>query len=459
MKPVFIFLLTCLFWPLASFGQSCDGRQSQEIPIESYSIFMDSCRRGSDSRLPKLPHGRLVRLEVCCVNPFAYDLNVEANVYKQPIELPELFSSTLLKVEVKEAVDGVTDAQFQILESYNDDGEPDPAKAAMELVENQVKVCNEKLQAIQDQAELLNRILGILQDPSLNEDAMKGKLEEILASPVTFTLAEPHKLHAAAERAANGVEEAYEEFKRALDAAILAIDDRAAKERLLSTGKSMESVIQAFRAAEFTAKAKTVVAMLSYLNNKGFCRPVALVQTNGDRLDVTITKNPKEGIEQADLSETVKCTLEIKGGLRFSFSPMPFLVGIREATYHVSNLGGGSVYSIQELDIEHARIGVANMLNVTWRSGGWATGGLSIGVGLDGDGDLNYLLGLGGLFGKEQRVSVHAGLALREINTLPFSNQVGQVVSGPTFQIPDATEIGFGFFTGIGIALGGDKED
>lgn len=331
------------------------------------------------------------------------------------------------------------------------------ALKAVERFTEEIKTANRHIR-------LLQALLAIYRNPSSPADKVSKEAAVLLAGfvmstdttkgpPYTTRLIEDALMYK------ENVEHAFRQSEKALADAIRVIQDESVVSRLQDTEKAIEAAFAQFNSLEIKASTETVMYMHSRLENNGFCREVAFIQANGDHVDVQLTKKPLEGMLVADQPLTTEFTIPIKRGAQFTFTAMPFMAFIREADYFVTNPGGGSQYSIQERDIEHRRFGVASMLNVTWRSGGWTTLGGSLGVGLDSRGGVNYFLGGTGVLGKEQRVSVHAGLALREINSLPFSNQVGQVVSGPTFQIPDATEIGFGFFTGIGIALGGDKED
>lgn len=148
-------------------------------------------------------------------------------------------------------------------------------------------------------------------------------------------------------------------------------------------------------------------------------------EENADEVEVNISIEPRPGIDNT-LWKKRQFThiLPIKGGWKLDFSSGITGLAMPEQSYIMVAVPDTQLVTLKVEKSDKLNFGLSALLHAHYRSAGYFTGGVSVGVAVGQDQGTRYLVG-GSLFiGRKERMVATAGIAFGKVNKLSNSQTV-----------------------------------
>lgn len=197
---------------------------------------------------------------------------------------------------------------------------------------------------------------------------------------------------------------------------------------------------------------------ISSLNQDEYLLPLDVNGKNIDLVRINLQITEKEKPTSLD---TYTYDIYIKGGFKFDFSAGVFLTKLIDNTYSFKDTTVGTTAEkiIQKKNTGNFNFGVGSMVNMSLRTGGsWIAPGISVGVLFSNQQKLQLLFAGTAIFGKEERLAFHYGLALGSVSYLDSAYKVGNAyVFGASTTPPTVQKFLTSTFFGISYNLSSPK--
>jgi hypothetical protein len=148
-----------------------------------------------------------------------------------------------------------------------------------------------------------------------------------------------------------------------------------------------------------------------------------------DDLNFEIKLNPNNDILNTFASQKeFDFSVPIVGGAKFNVSlGTSFFLGLSDVKLSRTKINESSSLLVKEPDLNDVKPQLTTFLNIFERGRGQAKFAGNIGIGTDTE-SISYLVGIGGIFGRQERIILHAGVAFTQVEVLNpnYNNLIGK---------------------------------
>ncbi|MCD0467244.1 hypothetical protein [Flavobacterium sp. ENC] len=269
---------------------------------------------------------------------------------------------------------------------------------------------------------------------------------------------------------ANGIAQfGSEEFLNKQDIAQLRNYSNEQNIQILAYIRLIDSDVQDFNDSAFTAKydilkqtlkfdldfIKESITRLFSLQFEYRLEPQDINGKNIDVVKINVKKYPLTGDPTPIITPY---NIWISGGLKLDVSAGIYMTSLNDYEYSTEDVTiqqGTTTVTQQKIYLNNKNqldFGVGGMLNISPRGGTWVKPALNIGTLITTSQKLQILAGGGVIFGKEERVIFHGGLALGFRNKIESRYKIDGQESydlGANKNVPTTNSFGTGYFFGI----------
>ncbi len=203
-----------------------------------------------------------------------------------------------------------------------------------------------------------------------------------------------------------------------------------------------------------------IIEEISKMMQVKFDNYIVPIDINGKNIDVVeITVQRFDKLSQNPKPDEYKYNIWINGGLKIDVSAGLFITSLLDKEYETKNDGANKF--IYEKNNGNYDFGFGSMINLSLRGGSWIRPAFNVGALFTANQKFQILTGLGFIFGKEERLVLHAGLSMGQIKTINDNYKTDGSLSydlGTEGTIPTTDKFSFGHFFGITYNFGKIKK-
>lgn len=201
-----------------------------------------------------------------------------------------------------------------------------------------------------------------------------------------------------------------------------------------------------------TAKINQEIKKLFQVKLHNYLLPVDIDGENIDLVEIKVERTNKLNPNTPKKSYTYN--IWIKGGIKIDISGGGFITSLKDDEYFTTNqMDNGTlkkkIFRKNDGDYD---FGFGSMINISPRTGTWIKPTVNVGALFTANQKFQILGGGGLIFGKKERVVLHAGLAMGAVSRISKNlNADGETLYdlGENGQVPTTEKFSFGHFFGL----------
>ncbi|SFC25903.1 hypothetical protein SAMN05421780_10446 [Flexibacter flexilis DSM 6793] len=198
------------------------------------------------------------------------------------------------------------------------------------------------------------------------------------------------------------------------------------------------------------------ILFIHSIQKNTYLLPIDVNGKNIDALRIKLRRYRKDTDATTPLDE-YSYTIWLKGGLKFDFSAGVFISSLVDKEYSLqkdTDTNNSNNMIIKQAKKGNFDFGFGTMLNMSLRTAGWIKPSFNVGLLLKTQQKFQMLVGGGAIFGKEERLVLHAGLAVGQVAVLDNGYEVNSSYNlGTATKPPTTDKFMIGSFFGITYSL------
>jgi tetratricopeptide (TPR) repeat protein len=202
---------------------------------------------------------------------------------------------------------------------------------------------------------------------------------------------------------------------------------------------------------------KDEIAKMYQLKLHNYLLPIDINGKNIDAVEITVERYDKNASNPTP--DKYSYNIWVKGGLKIDVSGGLFITSLMDKEYETQ--GSGTSTLIYEKNKGNYDFGFGSTINISVRGGSWVRPALNVGALFTANQKFQILSGLGLILGKEERIVLHAGLAMGTVSKISDNYKADGSTAydlGASGAVPTTNKFSFGHFFGITYNFGKVKK-
>ncbi len=392
-------------------------------------------RDGKELNLSEqVKYGDILTFKLCDVNPFYYNVEINASSRTYDYADKENLFNDYLKLSLKDipgnnlkvmGADSLTTKQetFKFAVTF------DSFKKQFYLVMKEARKLNQL-----DELDIALRSL-VMTDKPLDYGKIEHKRDQIVKGILGIGLSDGEPDYSALLR--NYFSGTYIRLKEYLSSLSIEYAKLSNPEKSIVADqkKIVDTLILELDKNKFDEKLESVNKLYREIRNDAFCvsKTIAVPRKADEIKFVYTIKEKNNQKKESELNIIVKDSVTVLVRKRFNLnvSTGGILTWLGDYEYTTKSIGTDEGF-VQQIALKTSgkvefATGALAHIYATYKPN--FSPGLSLGLALNGDNELRYLAGFSAIFGREQRIVVTGGVAAGETDRLAENQYIGQEVA------------------------------